>query len=162
MNFKMCGIAVASISNINRVIQGNSVIAVNGDEKVDLENTELLPESLQVITHLSENNSVKFMLLVTTCCIYKGTSYICLFNNCKEKCTFSTQPWVLRDQISQEILDGIVIFLCLSKITSQASRDPNSTPKTRTKQSFQRGVFQISRPFIFWLTCCSSSSKASI
>ena len=56
------------------------------------------------------------MLFVTTCCIYKSTSYIYLFNNCKEKCTFSTQPRVLRDQISQEILVEIVIFLCLSKI----------------------------------------------
>ena len=56
------------------------------------------------------------MLFVTTCCIYKSTSYICLFNNCKEKSTFSTRLRVLRDQISQEILVGIVIFLCLSKI----------------------------------------------
>ena len=32
------------------------------------------------------------MLFVTTCCIYKSTSYIYLFNNCKEKCTFSTRP----------------------------------------------------------------------
>ena len=56
------------------------------------------------------------MLFVTTCCIYWSTSYIYLFNNCKEKCTFSTQPRVLRDQISQEILVGVVIFLCLSKI----------------------------------------------
>ena len=30
------------------------------------------------------------MLFVTTCCIYKSTSYIYLFNNCTEKCTFST------------------------------------------------------------------------
>ena len=50
------------------------------------------------------------MLFVTTCCIYKSTCYIYLFNNCKEKCTFSTRPRVLRDQISQEILVGIVIF----------------------------------------------------
>ena len=56
------------------------------------------------------------MLFVTTCCIYKSTSYIYLFNNCKEKCTFSTRPRVLRDQISREILVRIVIFLCLSKI----------------------------------------------
>ena len=56
------------------------------------------------------------MLSVTTCCIYKSTSYIYLFNNCKEKCTFSTRPRILRDQISHEILVGIVIFLCLSKI----------------------------------------------
>ena len=32
-------------------LSGNSMIAVNGDEKVDLENTLL--ESLQVVTHLS-------------------------------------------------------------------------------------------------------------
>ena len=32
------------------------------------------------------------MLFFTTCCIYKGTSYIYLFNNCKEKSTFSTRP----------------------------------------------------------------------
>ena len=31
------------------------------------------------------------MLFVTTCCIYKSTSYIYLFNNCKGKCTFSTR-----------------------------------------------------------------------
>ena len=47
----------------------------------------------------------------------------------------STQPQVLRDQISQEILVGIVIFLCPSKFISQASCDPNQTPKTTTKQS---------------------------
>ena len=56
------------------------------------------------------------MLFVTTCCIYKSISNIYLFNNCKEKCTFSTRLWVLRDQISQEILVEIIIFLCLSKI----------------------------------------------
>ena len=56
------------------------------------------------------------MLFVITCCIYKSASYVYLFNNCKEKSTFSTRPRVLRDQISQEILVGIVIFLCLSKI----------------------------------------------
>ena len=55
------------------------------------------------------------MLFVTTCCIYKSTCCIYLFNNCKEKFTFSTRPRVLRDQISQEILVGCVIFLCLSK-----------------------------------------------
>ena len=75
------------------------------------------------------------MLFVTTCCIYKCTSYIYLFNNCKEKCTFSTRIRVLRDQISQEILVGTVIFVCLSKFTSQASSDTNSTPKPMTKQS---------------------------
>ena len=57
------------------------------------------------------------MLFVTTCCIYKSTSYIYLFNNCKEKFTFSTRPRVLRDQIFQEILVEIAIFLCLSKIS---------------------------------------------
>ena len=56
------------------------------------------------------------MLFVTTYCIYKSTSCIYLFNSCKEKCTFSTRPRVLRDQTSREILVGIVIFLCLSKI----------------------------------------------
>ena len=56
------------------------------------------------------------MLFVTTCCIYKSKSYTYLFNNCKENCTFSTRPLVLRYQISHEILVGIVIFLCLSKI----------------------------------------------
>ena len=56
------------------------------------------------------------MLFVTTCCIYKSTSYIYLFNYWKEKFIFSTRPRVLRDQISQGILVGIVIFLCLSKI----------------------------------------------
>ena len=56
------------------------------------------------------------MLFVTTCCIYKSTSYIYLFNNCKEKLTFSTRPRVLKDQISQKILFGILIFLCHSKI----------------------------------------------
>ena len=50
------------------------------------------------------------MVFVTTFCIYKSTYHIYLFNNCKEKCTFSTRPRVLRDQISQEILVGIVIF----------------------------------------------------
>ena len=70
------------------------------------------------------------MLFVTTYCIYKSTSYIYLFNNCKEKCTFSTGPRVLRDQISREILVGIVIFLRLFfAFTSQASLDPNSTLK---------------------------------
>ena len=75
-----------------------------------------LQESLLVVTHLSWNNSVKCMLVVTTCCIYKSTSYIYLFNNFKEKCTFSTRLRIFRDQVSQEILIGIVIFLCLSKI----------------------------------------------
>ena len=56
------------------------------------------------------------MLFVTTYCIYKSTFYIYLFNNCKEKCTFSTRPQVLRDKISREIIVGIVIFLCLSRI----------------------------------------------
>ena len=56
------------------------------------------------------------MLFVTTCCIYKSTSYIYLFNYCTEKSTISTRPRLLRDQISQEILVGMVIFLCLSKI----------------------------------------------
>ena len=51
------------------------------------------------------------MLFVTTYCIYKSTSYIYLFNNWREKCTFSKQRRVLRDQISREILVGIVIFL---------------------------------------------------
>ena len=55
------------------------------------------------------------MLFVTTCCIYISTSYIYLFNNCKAKCTFSTRPRVLRDQISQEILVEIVIFLFFFK-----------------------------------------------
>ena len=36
------------------------------------------------------------MLFVTTYCIYKSTSYIYLFNNCKEKCTFSTRPRVFK------------------------------------------------------------------
>ena len=35
---------------------------------------------------------------------------------CRKKCTFSTRPWVLIDQISQEILVGTVIFPCVSKI----------------------------------------------
>ena len=55
------------------------------------------------------------MLFVTTCCIFKSTFYMYLFNNCKEKYTFSTRPRVLKHQISQEILVGIVIFLCLYK-----------------------------------------------
>ena len=92
----------------------NSMIAVDSDEKVDLQNTELYWKASR--SSLTENNSVKCMLFVTTCCIYKSTSCIYLLNNCKEKCTFSTRPQVLRDQISQEILIGSVIFLCLSKI----------------------------------------------
>ena len=76
------------------------------------------------------------MLFITTCCIYKRTSYITFFNNCKEKCTFSTQPQVLRDQISKEMLVGIgIVFFAFQKFTSQASRDPNSTLKARMKQS---------------------------
>ena len=50
------------------------------------------------------------MLVVTTCCIYKSTSYIYLFNNFKGKCTFSTRPRIFREQVSPEILVGIVIF----------------------------------------------------
>ena len=55
-------------------------------------------------------------MFVTTCCIFKSTPYIYLFSNCKEEWTFSTRPRVLRDQISQEILLGIIIFLCHSNI----------------------------------------------
>ena len=84
------------------------MIPVNGDESVDLEKHPTLQESLPI-------RSVKSMLFVTTYCIYKSTSYNYLFNNCKEKCTFSTRPQVFRDQRSREILIGIVIFLCLSK-----------------------------------------------
>ena len=115
------------------------MIPVNGDESVDLENTQLYKKaSRSSLTYVKKNNSVKSMLFVTTYCIYISTSYIYLFNNCKQKCTLSTRPRVLRDQISQEILVGIVTFLCLSKITSQASRDPNYTLKTRAKQSLLR------------------------
>ena len=32
----------------------------------------------------------------------------------------------------------------------------------KTKTPFQRVVFKISRPFIFWLSCCTSISEASI
>ena len=32
----------------------------------------------------------------------------------------------------------------------------------KRKTPFQRVVFQISRPFIFWLSCCRSISEASI
>ena len=32
----------------------------------------------------------------------------------------------------------------------------------KRKTPFQRVVFQISRPFTFWLSCCSSISEASI
>ena len=56
------------------------------------------------------------MLFVTAYCIYKSTSYIYLFNNCKEKCTFSTRPRVVRDQISQEILVRIFNFSLPFKI----------------------------------------------
>ena len=55
-------------------------------------------------------------VVVRTCCIYKSKSYIHLFNNCKEKCTLSIRPRVLKGQISQEVLVGIVIFVCLTKI----------------------------------------------
>ena len=56
----------------------NSVIPVNGDESVDLENTQLYKKaSRSSLTY----NSVKPMLFVTTYCIYKSTSYIYLFNN---------------------------------------------------------------------------------
>ena len=106
------------------------MIAVNGDEKVDLENTKLYQKASR-----SSLTSVKCMLFITTCCINKSTSYIYLFNDRKEKCTFSTRPRVVKDQISQEIFVGIVIFLCLQTFTSQASLDPNSTSKARTKQS---------------------------
>ena len=68
------------------------------------------------------------MLFVTTCCIYKSTSYINLSNNCKEKSTFPTRPRVLKDQISQEILVGIVIFLCLSKIYLHLIQTPLQKP----------------------------------
>ena len=88
-------------------------------------------------------------MFVTTCCIYKSTSNIYLFKNCKEKCTFSTRPRVFRDQISQEILVEIVIFFSFQKFTFQASRDPNSTPKTRTKQSLLGLEYFIFWPFYF-------------
>ena len=91
------------------------MIAVNDDENVDLENT-LLYKKASRPSFTCLNNSVKSMLLVTTYCISKSTSYIYLFNNCTEKCTFSARPRVLRDQISREILVGIVMFICLSKI----------------------------------------------
>ena len=32
----------------------------------------------------------------------------------------------------------------------------------KEKKRFQRFFFQISRPFIFWLSCCGSISEASI
>ena len=90
------------------------------------------------------------MLFVITYCIYKSTSYIYLFNNCKEKCAFSTRPQVLRDQISPEILVGMVIFFSsFQKFTSQASRDPNFTSKTRAKQSLLRLEYFIFYPFYF-------------
>ena len=91
------------------------MIAVDGDEKVDLENKNFTGKPPGRHS-LSYNNSVMCMLAVTSCCIYKSTSYIYLFNNFKEKCTFSTRLRIFRDQVSQEILVGIVIFLCLSKI----------------------------------------------
>ena len=56
------------------------------------------------------------MLFVRTYYIYKSTSYIYLFNNCKEKWTFFTRPRVLTDQISQEILVGIVTFLAFQSL----------------------------------------------
>ena len=88
------------------------MIAVNGDEKVDLENTQLYQKasrsSLTKLKQFCKVHVVRHNLLYL-----KSASYIYLFNNCKEKYTFSTRPRVLRDQISQEILVGIVIFLCL-------------------------------------------------
>ena len=89
------------------------------------------------------------MLVVTTCCIYKSTSYIYLFNNFKEKCTFSTRPRIFRDQVSQEILIGIVIFLAFQRFNFQASLDPNSTSKARTKQSPLDLEYFIFWPFHF-------------
>ena len=85
------------------------MIAVNGDEKVDLENTQVYQKASR-----PSLTSIK-TIIVTTCCIYKSASYIYLFNNCKRESIFSTLPRVLRDQISQEILVGIITFLCLLK-----------------------------------------------
>ena len=85
------------------------MIAVKGDEKVDLENTQLYQEasrsSLTKLKQFCKVHVVRHNLLLVI--KVHLTSYIC---------TFSTQPRVLRDQISQEILLGIVIFLCPSKI----------------------------------------------
>ena len=62
--------------------------------------------------------------------IYKSSSYIYLFNNCKEKRTFSTRPRVVRDQISQEVLAGIVIFLCLSVLKTCSFGLTKKLPRT--------------------------------
>ena len=43
----------------------------------------------------------------------------------------------LRDQISREILVGIVIFFAFQNFTSQASRDPNSTFSFLDKSRYQ-------------------------
>ena len=83
------------------------------------------------------------MLFVTTCCILKSTSYIFFFNNCKRS-TFSTRPRVLRDQISQEILAGIVIFLCLSKIYLSCFTWSNLHFKSQDEPVFIRSwIFHI-------------------
>ena len=49
-----------------------------------------------------------------------------------------TRSRVLGDQISREILVGNVIFFAFHKFTFQASCDPNSTLKTRVKESLLR------------------------
>ena len=74
------------------------------------------------------------MLFVTTCCIYKSTSYIYLFNNCKEKSTFCTRPRVLREYLKKYSLE-LEFFFPFQTFTSKASFDPNSTSKARMKQS---------------------------
>ena len=107
---------LAGVESTDQCLLNSKVLFCFSGVIMSIRSFILLPESLQVVTHLSYNNSVKCMLFVTTCCIYESTSYIYLFKNFKEKSTFSTRPRVLRDQISQEILVGIEIFLCFSNI----------------------------------------------
>ena len=76
--------------------------------------------------------------------IHLENTQLYLFNNCKEKCTFSTRPRVLRDQISQEILVGIVSFLCLSKIYLSSFKWSKLHSKNQDKTVFIRSwIFHI-------------------
>ena len=110
------------------------MIAVDGDKKVDLENTQLYQKASRSSLTYAKT------ILQSACCssqlaVFIKVYLIFICSITAKYSTFSTRPRVLRDQISQEILVGIVIFLCLSKFTSQASLDPNSTSKFMMKQS---------------------------
>ena len=70
------------------------------------------------------------MLFVTTCCIYKSTSYIYFFNKLQRKMyIFHTNSGFKRSNISKKYQLELYFFFTFQKSISQASRDPSSTSK---------------------------------